>query len=171
MSADLFSHLIDYSDALGRVTLCQTQWKTDPDTLDYVCVDTQRMVMEKARFVSRELHISGTKVRFWLKEHGTVVEKYFAPNLEPVGWFMPICTGFEASQLPLCTDTSFLGMCVSQKRQIVVTGEKSMQQALVSQLLTRQEADSIQAQLRQLRLDCVVRRYPPAIVRNFELVA
>ena len=171
MDPDPFARLTAYYDALGQVALTQAQWQDDDHTWDYACADTQRMVMEKARYSDRDLQLSGVKVRFWLKEHASIVDKFFAADLEPVGWFAVVCTGFDAAHAPLRTETRFVGIGINPQRRIVVTGESRLQQALARQAVTPAEAAQLQAQLRQLRIDCMANRYPPAIVRNFALAA
>ncbi len=165
----IFARLVSHCNSIGQLELNQEQWKTDPDSLDYVCVDTQRMVMEKARFVSRETGLSGVRVRFWLKEPTNVVDMYFTPDLEPVGWFMPVTLGFDVSKSPFRTEIGFVGMVVSVKRRIVVTGEIALSEALTRAEITEQQSLAWQEKLRHIRYEFMARRYPPAIVRNFSL--
>lgn len=166
---DLFARLVTLYDAIGQTTLTQSEWQEQRDTIEYQCVDTRRMLLEKSRFANAQWGLSGIRVRFWLKEHDTVVDKYFAPNLEPVGWFMPICKGLGTTGAQFQTRTRYLGMGVSQARNIVVTGESRLQDALKQQVVSPEEAEQCQAQLRALRIEFMSRRFPPAIVRNFEL--
>ncbi len=166
---DMFERLVALYDAIGQTTLTQAATQEQLDTITYQCVDTRRMLMEKTRYASARLHLSGIRVRFWLKEHDTVVDKHFAPNLEPVGWFMPVCMGLGTHDAQFQTCTRYLGMGVSQARNIVVTGEAQLQEALQQRVVSPEEADSCQAQLRTLRNEFMSRRFPPAIVRNFEL--
>ncbi len=168
-STDLFERLVSLYDTIGQTTLVQSEWKEQAETLEYLCVDTQRMLMEKSRYANARLGLSGIRVRFWLKECDTVVDKYFAPSLEPVGWFMPVCTGLGLNGTQFRTQTRYLGMGISQDRNIVVTGEARLQDALDQQMVSAAEADLCQNQLRTLRIQCMSRRFPPAIVRNFEL--
>ncbi len=167
----LFARLVDHCNGIGQMALIQAQWEHDADSLDYMCVDTRRMVMEKSRYVSREAGLSGVRVRFWLKDHVTVVDMHFTSHLEPVGWFLPVTLGFDVASPPLQTSMAFVGMAVSTRRQIVVTGEQALQAALSQNRVSQQQERDWQAQLRHLRYEFMARRYPPAIVRNFALVA
>ena len=168
---EFFDRLVDHCNCVGRVELLQEQWKNDPDSLDYVCVDTQRMVMEKTRFINREAGLSGVRVRFWLKDQNTVVDMHFTPRLECAGWYMPVTMGFNVNSFPYQTETAFVGLAVSAKRKIVVTGEQSLATALSSDAVTEQQAHNWREQLRHLRREFMARRFPPAIVRNFTLVS
>ncbi len=168
-SLELFERLVSLYDAIGRTVLTQSEWKGQAETIEYQCVDTRRMLMEKARYANASLGLSGVRVRFWLKEYDRIVDKYFAPDLEPVGWFMPVCLGFGTRETQYQTRTGYLGMGVSQTRNIVVTGEARLKDALAQEMVTAEEADMCQTHLRSLRIECMSRRFPPAIVRNFEL--
>ncbi len=166
-----FARLVDHFNHIGQVELIQEQWKDDPDSLEYVCVDTKRMVMEKSRYVNRAADLSGVRIRFWLKEHTAVVDMHFTPQLEPVGWFMPVTLGFDAARPPLRTAVAFVGIVVSTKRKIVVTGEDALDAALSHDRVSEAQSAVWLQQLRRLRYEFMARRYPPAIVRNFALVA
>ncbi len=168
---DLFTRLVDHFNCIGQVELVQEQWKNDPDSLDYVCVDTRRMVMEKSRYVSRTADLSGVRVRFWLKEQAAVVDMHFTPHLEPAGWFMPVTMGFDVTRLPLQTAMAFVGLAVSARYKIIVTGENSLDDALARDIISAEQRTVWLQQLRHLRYEFMARRYPPAIVRNFALVA
>lgn len=163
---DLFDRLVVHLDGLGRASLRQEEWERHPDTIDYQAEDTQRMLMEKARYVSSGPGLSGTKVRFWLKWDGRVVEKFFTASLDAVGYWMPVCTGFDAARTPYETQATYLSILVSAQRRIVVAGEN----ALAAAQLPAAEADALQARLKALRYECLSRKFPPAIIRNFELV-
>lgn len=166
---DLFQALIDHGNACGNRVLAQADWETDRDTIEYNCVETRRMLIEKASFSSSDMGMSGTRMRFWLTEANCVVEKYFGPNLAPVGWFMPVCGEFANVDRRLQACTLYLGMVANRTRKLVVTGERPLERAVAEQRLTRQVADRYQERLRQMRRDCLAGRFPPAIVRNFEL--
>lgn len=166
-----FVRLVDHFDHIGQVELVQEQWRDDPDSLEYVCVDTQRMVMEKSRYVSRAADLSGVRIRFWLKEHTAVVDMHFTPQLEPVGWFMPVTLGFDAARPPFRTAVAFVGIVVSTRRKIVVTGENALDAALSHDRVSEAQSAVWRKQLRRLQYEFMARRYPPAIVRNFALVA
>ncbi len=166
---DLFQALIAHGNACGHRVFAQADWETDRDTIEYNCVETRRMLIEKASFSSSGMGMSGTRMRFWLTEANYVVEKYFGPNLAPVGWFMPVCEEFTNVDRRLQACTLYLGMVANRTRKLVVTGERPLERAVAEQQLTRQVADRYQERLRQLRRDCLSGRFPPAIVRNFEL--
>ncbi|MCE2466777.1 MAG: hypothetical protein J4G06_02040 [Caldilineaceae bacterium] len=166
---DLFQALIAHGNACGNRVLAQADWETDRDTIEYNCVETRHMLIEKASFSSSSMGMSGTRMRFWLPEANYVVEKYFGPNLAPVGWFMPVCEEFTNVDRRLQACTLYLGMVANRTRKLVVTGERPLERAVAEQRLTRQVADRYQERLRQLRRDCLSGRIPPAIVRNFEL--
>ena len=168
---ELFTRLVNHFNCIGQVELVQEQWKKDPDSLDYVCVDTKRMVMEKSRYVSREADLSGVRVRFWLKEYTAVVDMHFTPHLEPAGWFMPVTMGFDVARLPFQTAMAFVGLAVSTRRKIIVTGENALDDALANNIISEEQRTVWLQQLRHLRYEFMARRYPPAIVRNFALVA
>ncbi len=166
---DLFQALIAHGNACGHRVLTQADWETDRDTIEYNCVETRRMLIEKSSFSSSSMGMSGTRMRFWLTDVNHVVEKYFGPNLAPVGWFMPVCEEFTNVDRRLQACTLYLGMVANRTRKLVVTGERPLERAVAEQRLTRQAADRYQERLRQLRRDCLSGRFPPAIVRNFEL--
>ncbi len=168
---DLFAKLVHHFNCIGHVELAQAQWKNDPDSLDYVCVDTKRMIMEKSRYVNRAADLSGVRIRFWLKEHATIVDMHFTPQLVPVGWFMPVTTGFEASSFPFQTAVAFVGIAVSARRKIIVTGEQALRDARANDVVSEAQRHVWLERLRHLRYEFMARRYPPAIVRNFTLVA
>lgn len=166
---DLFQALIAHSNACGKRVFAQADWETDSDTIEYNCVETRRMLIEKSSFSSSSMGMSGTRMRFWLTDANHVVEKYFGPDLVPVGWFMPVCEEITNVDRRLQACTLYLGMVANRTRKLVVTGERLLERAVVEQRLTRQAADRYQERLRQLRKDCLSGRFPPAIVRNFEL--
>ena len=166
---DLFQALIAHGNACGKRVLVQADWETDRDTIEYNFVETRRMLIEKASFSSSGMGMSGTRMRFWLTEANYVVEKYFGPDLAPVGWFMPVCEEVANVDRRLQACTLYLGMVANRTRKLVVTGERPLERAVAEQQLTRQVADRYQERLRQLRRDCLAGRFPPAIVRNFEL--
>lgn len=167
----LFEKLVDHCNGIGRVNLVQEQWRDDPASLDFVCVDTKRMVMEKSRHINRQTGLSGVRIRFWLKELESVVEMHFTPHLECAGWFMPVTLGFDVNSPPYRTETAFVGLAVSVSRNVVVTGEHALSTALSNEEVSKKQANEWREQLRSLRRQFMARRYPPAIVRNFTLAS
>ena len=166
---DLFQALIAHGNACGSRFLAQADWETDRDTIDYHCVETRRMLIEKSSFSSSDMGMSGTRMRFWLTGSSHLVEKYFGPDLAPIGWFMPVCDEIANVDRRLQACTLYLGMVANRTRKLVVTGERPLERAVADSRLTRADADRYQERLRQLRKDCLAGRFPPAIVRNFEL--
>lgn len=168
---EYFSRLVPLFNEAGRAEFRQKQWQDEQDAIEYHCVDTLRMAMERARFAPGAANLSGVRVRFWLKESAGVVEMHFTRRLEPVGWFMPVTTGFDPGRPPFQTRLGYVGIAANVRRRIVITGEAALNDAVRRGEVSSEQAGNWSDQLRRLRHEYMSRRYPPAIVRNFALNA
>ncbi len=107
--------------------------------------------------------------RFWLASEHQVVEKYFSDTGESVGIHIPVCTSLVRDQQGYSTFGLILGLFLWPQGRLDVLREGDFDQAAASGQLPRPLVDVAEHSFRKLTAAIARKRFPPALVRNFEL--
>jgi len=156
------------------------EWQNNPQLTDYRSQLLDKMFVERATWRStaplqrmNDTVVAGPGyvwVRFWLLEGEEPIEKYFDDKRQFIGYSVPLCmpiqrrgaTVFETSSL-------LLGLWLQPSGRITVLGEEEFEQASLRGDLAPVEVEHAEFRIRALTLEASQRRYPPGMVRTFEL--
>jgi len=107
--------------------------------------------------------------RFWLFPEGQVVERYFAADGTPVGTQIDLCApivwdGAGCSAIDLVLD-----IWIDAAGCVTIHNEYEFEQAAGAGRLTGEQAQLAETHLRELTAAIAQRRFPPPLVRNWQL--
>jgi predicted RNA-binding protein associated with RNAse of E/G family len=107
--------------------------------------------------------------RFWMRNLGTVTERFYAADGTPVGTRMNVCT------LPVCDEAGcrardlLLFLWLAPDGRVTVYNEDAFEQAARDGLLTGEQVKFAEAQVRELTAAVARGRFPPSLVRNWRI--
>lgn len=169
------------SPARLRRPLISGAWAEHPHMEDYRHEWFGSLLVERATWKADApvLHLAGTQVsgpgyvwfRFWLAEGGHVVEKYFDPEGKALGMFVPVGPPVRLRGEQYRTEQLLLGLWLQPDGRVHVLGEEAFDQAVDQDLLPEAEVAQAERRIRQLTLEIGRGRFPPPLVRNFEIRA
>ena len=107
--------------------------------------------------------------RFWLANEHQVVEKYFSDSGENVGIHIPVCTRLVRDHQGYSTLGLILGLFLWPQGRLDVLHEEDFDQSAASGELPRSLVEVAERSFRYLTAAIARKRFPPALVRNFEL--
>lgn len=107
--------------------------------------------------------------RFWLPEEEQVIERYFAPNGEPVGTYLPIIMEIQKHGRAFQSAGLILGLWIGVDDRVTVLNESEFDEAVSNGHITPVESERAELRIRALTGAIAQKRFPPAIVRNFTI--
>jgi predicted RNA-binding protein associated with RNAse of E/G family len=155
------------------------EWQTSPLLSDYRSQLLDKMYIERATWRSTaptqrmgDTVVAGPGyiwVRFWLLEGEEPIEKYFDPDRQPIGFYLPLCMPVQRRGSGFFARTLLLGLWLHNNGRLTVLGEENFEAAVKSGDLAPVEVEHAEYRIRTLTLEINQKRYPPGIVRTFAL--
>lgn len=108
--------------------------------------------------------------RFWFRREGWIVEKYFTARGEVIGFYSPICGPIEYHSGRLVADLYGLALWITQAGRVTVLGEREFDRDVAAGVVTPVGREHAEFRIRELTTLTAQRRFPPAFVRNFDIV-
>jgi len=112
-----------------------------------------------------------TWFRFWLTEGDRVIEKYFDESGKPVGIYVHVGMALPQQGRSFSLVDLMLGLWISGQSHVTVHNEEKFDAAVRDGIISPVEAEHAEHQIRELTTAIAGKRFPPAIVRNFAIVA
>lgn len=178
----------------GAAPIYSGQWLAWPDVRDYRAAQLGDILAERLVWSATAglLHRGGVTIagpayiwfRFWLPRDSQVVEKYFDAHGQTLGMQIDVCmplaalpvhlrTGpFAAAKEPLAgwfTTNLLLDIWITADGQVTVRNEAAFEQAVRAGALSEAEAAWAEERVRTLTSAIARRRFPPALVRNWQV--
>ena len=107
--------------------------------------------------------------RFWLWRDDQLVERYYDAEGVLLGTQIDICSPMVIEESQWQVDDLVLDIWISPEGRVNVTNEASFDQAVADGLLTPDQEDYAEQHVRRLTGAIAQRRFPPAIVRNWQV--
>lgn len=107
--------------------------------------------------------------RFWLAEDEQIVERYFAPDGQPIGSYMPITMDLEKRGRAFQTIGLILGLWIAADGRVTVLNEDDFDEAVANGQVNPVESERAEMRIRALTSAISQKRFPPALVRNFTI--
>lgn len=124
--------------------------------------------------IQRNVSVAGPGfvwMRFWFQKEEQIFEKYFDSDRLPVGIFAPVSMDFEQHGKKLSAQHLLLSLWIANDGRVTVLGEDAFDKAVNDKSLSPVEIEQAEYRIRELTLGVVGRRFPPALVRNFSILA
>ena len=154
-------------------------WRDEAHLVDYRLERLRDILVERATWADSAPHrdIRETVVadagyiwfRFWMLRDETVVEKYFRADGSAIGIYAPVCLPFSGSEYGLRTIELTLAVWIDEDGRVMVLRESQFESDVTDGLISPEQAIIAEERIRQMTMEISQKRYPPVIVRNFEL--
>jgi predicted RNA-binding protein associated with RNAse of E/G family len=109
--------------------------------------------------------------RFWMLSYSQVVERYYSVSGQPLGTQIDVCMP------PVCDDRGYLArdlhldIWIAPEGHVTLYGESSFDQAVRQGQLSPEEAAYAEEHVRRLTTAIAQGRFPPPIVRRWQVDA
>lgn len=107
--------------------------------------------------------------RFWLPAHDQVVERYYDPKGVLVGTQIDVCMALACSADACRATDLLLDIWIDPMGQVTVDGEDAFEEAVRLGLFSASQSHHAEAHLRDLTAAIARRRFPPPLVRNWQI--
>lgn len=107
--------------------------------------------------------------RFWLPRDDQVVERYYDATGRLLGTHVDVCAALSAVGDGWATTDLLLDIWIWPDGRVTVRNEQAFERAVAEGVLTPHEAQRAETQVRALTLAIAQKRFPPALVRNWQL--
>ncbi|MCB9130728.1 MAG: DUF402 domain-containing protein [Anaerolineales bacterium] len=107
--------------------------------------------------------------RFWVWRDDQLVERYYDRGGTLLGTQIDLCTPMEIEERQWRTHDLVLDIWIAPDGRVTVTNEAAFEAAVVQGELSREEADWAEAHVRRLTAAIAQGRFPPAMVRNWQV--
>jgi predicted RNA-binding protein associated with RNAse of E/G family len=107
--------------------------------------------------------------RFWLWRDDQVVERYFDAQGQALGTQVDLCMPLQVGEGEWTARDLLLNIWISPQGQVTVSNEAAFEAAVSSGQLTEEEARWAEEHVRRLTGAISQRRFPPAMVRNWQV--
>lgn len=154
-------------------------WRNHPEMTDYRAEWLSNLLVERANWTDGAFprHFGGVQVagpgyvwfRFWLPEQEQVVEKYFDPDGESVGVYVPVTEDLERRGDQWRTVELVLALWLQPNGRVSVLREDDFEEAVEREILTPVAVERAERRIRELTTAIAQEQFPPPLVRNFEL--
>lgn len=159
--------------------LVSGEWRDAPHLMDYRIEWLSNMVVERATWdATASTRLVGDQVianpgyiwmRFWLVEQKIVLEKYFDPGRQAVGYYLPVCMPLQRRGDQMLALSLYLAIWLSPDNRMTILQEARFEEAVATGELAPVESEHAEYQIRELTTAIARGAFPPAIVRNFAL--
>jgi predicted RNA-binding protein associated with RNAse of E/G family len=107
--------------------------------------------------------------RYWLLPEGQVVERYFTSGGVPIGTQIDLCAPIAWDDTGCSALDLLLDIWIDAGGRVTVHNEDRFEKAVVWGALSSAHADLAEAHLRELTAAIARGRFPPPLVRNWQL--
>lgn len=107
--------------------------------------------------------------RFWLANFGQVVERYFLPDGTPLGAHIDVCGPLECDETGCTADDLILDIWIDPQGRVTVHNEDEFDRAVLLGELSAEQVHRAEAHLRELTAAIARNRFPPPLVRNWQI--
>lgn len=163
----------------GLHTLTSGEWQHTPHLLDYRVEPLTNTVVERATWdADAPAYVIDGKLvanpgyiwlRFWLLEQAVVIEKYFDPQRQVIGYHLPICMPVQRQGNHLTAASLYLSLWLTAAGRVTVLHEARFDEAVATGELAPVETEHAEYQIRELTTALARGNFPPALVRSFAL--
>lgn len=171
-------------ESVGVVRIESGDWQNEPSMTDYRAEWLTDVLVERATWgdlatplpVDPELGnvVVGAKgyvwARFWFRREGWLVEKYFTDQGALIGFYSPICGPIEYHTGKLSTELYGLALWIAESGRVTVLGEGHFDEGVDTGAVTPVAREQAEFRIRELTTLTAQRRFPPAFVRNFDII-
>jgi predicted RNA-binding protein associated with RNAse of E/G family len=127
--------------------------------------------------VAEPLRLAGTVIagegyvwfRFWLRLVGAVTERYYAADGTPAGTRMSVCTLPVCDQAGCRAEDLLLFLWLAPDGRVTVYNEDAFERASREGLLSGEQVQFAETQVRELTAGIARGRFPPSMVRNWRI--
>jgi predicted RNA-binding protein associated with RNAse of E/G family len=127
--------------------------------------------------VAEPLRLAGTVTaaegylwfRFWLRHLGVVTERYYAADGTPAGTRLSVCTLPVCDQIGCRAEDLLLFLWLAPDGQVTVYNEDAFEDASREGLLSGEQVQFAEAQVRELTAGIARGKFPPSLVRNWRI--
>lgn len=159
------------------------EWQFDESLADYRAEWPGNMLVERATWGPNARTVTTANLpgyepsiiaapnyiwfRFWLAEDDQVVERYFSPQGEPAGTYLPITMELQKHGRAFQTAALILGLWIAEDGRVTVLNEPEFDAAVAAGNINPVESERAELRIRALTGAIAQKRFPPALVRNF----
>ena len=108
-------------------------------------------------------------IAIWLLPEGQVVERYFASTGVPIGTQIDLCAPIVWDETGCSALDLLLDIWIDAGGRVTVHNEDRFEKVVVWGKLSSDQADLAEARLRELTAAIARGRFPPPLVRNWQL--
>ncbi|HSN74144.1 MAG TPA: DUF402 domain-containing protein [Anaerolineae bacterium] len=155
------------------------EWQSLPGVADYLAGLIDDVLIERAVWAksAEAVAIGGRALvgpghiwyRFWLWRDDQIVERYFDAQGQALGTQVDLCMPLQIGERDWTARDLLLDIWISPQGQVTVGNEAAFEEAVRSGQLTEEEARWAEEHVRQLTGAISQRRFPPAMVRNWQV--
>ena len=154
-------------------------WRHEPGVADYAEGIIDGILIERVIWggqavpkASGSTQTAGpgyTWYRFWLAQDDQIVERYYDGDGQLVGTQVDLCLPLEITEVAWSTRDLLLDLWISPDWRVTVRGEAVFEEAIRRGQITALQATWAEEHLRQLTRAIAQRRFPPPMVRNWQV--
>lgn len=149
------------------------QWQLLSGVADYVAGLVDDMLIERVIWggglTAERAGRGAIWYRFWVWRDDQVVERYYDRNGALLGTQIDICTPMDIQEQFWRTHDLLLDIWIAPDGRVTVTNEAAFEAAVASGEIAPEEAQWAEAHLRRLTTAIAQGRFPPAMVRNWQV--
>lgn len=156
------------------------EWQGLPGVADYLAGLIDDVLIERAVWsqAAAKTSAAGGRVlagpghiwyRFWLWRDDQVVERYFDARGQALGTQVDLCMPLQISEREWTARDLLLDIWISPQGQVTVSNEVAFEAAVGDGQLSEEEAHWAEEHVRRLTGAIAQRRFPPAMVRNWQV--
>jgi len=160
-------------------TIRSGEWQTLPGVASYLAGLIDDVLIERAIWAEPAEAVSaGGRAlagpghiwyRFWLWRDDQVVERYFDAEGQALGIQVDLCMPIQIGESEWTARDLLLNIWISPQGQVTVSNEAAFEAAVSNGQLTEEEASWAEEHVRRLTGAISQRRFPPAMVRNWQV--
>ena len=159
-------------------TIRSGEWQSLPGVADYLAGLIDDVLIERAiwgvptAMAGNGRAPAGTGhiwYRFWLWRDDQVVERYFDAQGQALGTQVDLCMPLQVGEREWTARDLLLDIWISPEGRVTVSNEAAFEAAVSNGQLTDDEARWAEEHVRRLTAAIAQRRFPPAMVRNWQV--
>jgi predicted RNA-binding protein associated with RNAse of E/G family len=160
-------------------TIHSGEWQDLPGVASYLAGLIDDVLIERAIWAAPAEAVSASGralagpghiwYRFWLWRDDQVVERYFDAQGQPLGTQVDLCMPLQVGETEWTARDLLLNIWISPQGQVTVSNEAAFEAAVRNGQLTEEEASWAEEHVRRLTGAISQRRFPPAMVRNWQV--
>ena len=167
------------SPQLPSTPFISGDWKEHAAMTDYRAEWFNTLLVERAAWTAQAptVELMGVVIggpgfvwfRFWLPDLDQLVEKYFNPEGNTIGFYLPVCNPLVQEDKAYHTSDLILAIWYNADKRVSVLREEEFDDVVRRQILSSQEAERAETRIRELTAAIFREEFPPPLVRNFAI--